>query len=89
MQMDIEQSIQKPIWQGQEHSQEEYNHGNLQQKEELYLETDAIGVGLGVSLMQVRDGIKFSKNEVSDNAVMQPVTFTSKNQTVAETHYSN
>ena len=50
----------------------------------LNLETDALGVGLGISLPQVKDRMQFSRNETPDNAALQPIAFTSKSLTCAE-----
>ena len=37
-------------------------------KEQLYLETDVLGVGLKTSLLQVRDGRQFPGDKASDNS---------------------
>ena len=50
------------------------------EKEQLYLETDASGVGLGASPLQARDGMWFST--VANTIHKQSLTS-------AETHYSN
>ena len=47
-------------------------------KRQLYVETDVLGVGLGESLLQVRDGMHFRMNEAANNAAPWPVAFTSK-----------
>ena len=36
-------------------------------KEPIYLETDTSGVGQGAGLLQVRDGMQFPRDEVTDN----------------------
>ena len=59
------------------------------EKEQLYLETDVSGVGLGAGLLQVRDDMQFSRNEVPDNAVLWPVAFMTKGITSTKTCYSN
>ena len=59
------------------------------EKAQLYLETEASGEGLGVSLLQVRDRMQFPRNEAPDNAVLWPIAFVSKSLTNAETCYSN
>ena len=46
--------------------------------EQLYLESQALGAGLGVGLLQVSDVMLFPRNEAPDNAVLQPIAFTSK-----------
>ena len=58
-------------------------------KEQLYPETDALGVDLGASLLQMRDDMLFPKNEAPVNAMMWPVAFVSKSIISAETCYSN
>ena len=57
--------------------------------EHLYLETDVLGVSFRASLLQVRDGMKFPKDEACNNIEPQPIAFTSKSLTSAETWYSN
>ena len=56
-------------------------------KDLLYLETDALGVGLAASLLQVRDRMQFPENEALDNAALQSIAFRSKSLTRAETQY--
>ena len=58
------------------------------EKEQLYLEIDASGVGLGASLLELRDGMWFARNEVPDNAVIWPTAFAGKSLISAETWYS-
>ena len=59
------------------------------EKEQLYLETDALGIILGESLLQVRVGIWLPRNEASDNPVLCPIAFASKSLSNIETDYSN
>ena len=59
------------------------------QKEQLYLETNALGVSLGAGLVQVRDRPQYPKNDAPDSATLWPVIFVSKRLTSGETHYSN
>ena len=53
--------------------------------EQLYLETDASDVGLGASVLQVRDGMQFPRKEALDSAVLWPIAFSRKGLTSAET----
>ena len=45
------------------------------EKEQWYIETDALGAGLGINLLQVRDGMQFPGNEAPDDEVLQPTVF--------------
>ena len=40
------------------------------EKEELYLETDVLGVSLRASFLQVRDGKWFPKDEAPENVAL-------------------
>ena len=42
-------------------------------KEQLYLETDKSGAGLGASLVQARDCMWFPRNKMSDNTALWPI----------------
>ena len=59
------------------------------EKEQLYIETDALGAGLGACLWQAMDGMWFPRNEAYDNVALQIIAFMSKSLTTAETHSSN
>ena len=59
------------------------------EKEQLYLEQDVLGVGLAASLLQVRDGMQFTRNEAPDSVALWPKAFASKSITSAGTHCSN
>ena len=58
------------------------------EKEQLYLETDASDIGLDASLLQVRDGIQLSRNGALQNKVLWPIAFASKSLTYMETHHT-
>ena len=55
----------------------------------LYLETDALGVNLGTTLLKVKDGMNCGHDEVPDNTTLHPTAFASKTLSHAEWHYSN
>ena len=55
----------------------------------LCLETDASRMGLGVALLQMRDGVTCQKDIAPDNTILQPIAFISKSLTHAEHRYSN
>ena len=44
----------------------------------LYLGTDTSGIGLGISLLQMREGMNCGHDEVPDNVTICPTAFTSK-----------
>ena len=54
----------------------------------LYLGTDASGIGLGVRLLQVRDGMNCGHEKVPDNAVLDPIAFATKSLSSAGWYYS-
>ena len=56
---------------------------------QMYLETDALGVGLRASLLQTRDEVRFPKNEAPNNVALWPVGSVSKILTSTKTQYSN
>ena len=58
------------------------------EKEPLYLETDASGVGLGPGLLQVRDRMNYPADAVPNNTKMRPTEFASMSLSSIETHYS-
>ena len=58
------------------------------EKEHLYLEIDASSIGLGASLLQVRNRIQFPRHEASHNAAIWLIAFVSKSLTSSETQYS-
>ena len=55
----------------------------------LYLETGALGVSLGARLVQVRAGMNCGHDEISDNATLHLIAFTSKILLSTKQHYSN
>ena len=55
----------------------------------LYLETDASGVGLGVTLLQLHNNTACQKGMAPDNTNLHPIAFASKSLTGAERRYSN
>ena len=87
--MEWQQHLPKPIQNSEDYYQKECNSGILQQEEQLYLETKALGISVGASLVQVRDGLQFLRNEVPNNATLRQIAFVNKSLTSAETHYSN
>ena len=50
----------------------------------LYLETDASGVGLRASLLQLCDKTTCQKDRVPDNIILHPIAFVSKSSTGIE-----
>ena len=59
------------------------------EKEQLYVETNDSGVGLGASVLQAKDDLQFPSNEAPGKAVLWPVISVIKSLTSAETHHSN
>ena len=59
------------------------------EKEQLYLEADVLGVRLGGCLLQARDRMQFLMDETTDSAVLLKIAFTSKSLRSAENHYNN
>ena len=55
----------------------------------LYLETDAYGVGLEAGLLQVREGMNYGCDEVTDNMTLCPTAFASTSMMTAEWQDSN
>ena len=55
----------------------------------LYLETDASGVGLAATPLQVRDNLDCGYDETPEIAMLQPIVFASKSLSSAECKCSN
>ena len=55
----------------------------------LYIETDVSGVGLEIVLLQTRSKTSCHRDEVLDNSILRPITFSSKSVTRAENGNSN
>ena len=81
--MDMEQHISKPIWQSQEHHQEECNHGILQWKVTNLLGNKYAGCGSRRNVFWVLG------SETPNSVVLQQMAFASKSLSSAETCYSN
>ena len=47
-------------------------------REQLYLDMDALGVGLGSSHWQVRDRKQIQRTEAPNNGAVQPIVFGGK-----------
>ena len=47
----------------------------------LYLETDASGIGLSITLLQTKDGMTCPKDTPPDDTILRPITFASKGLT--------
>ena len=55
----------------------------------LYLETDAPGVELGVSLLQTRNCTSCPRDTAPENNILRPIAFASKSLSSTEKRYSN
>ena len=55
------------------------------ENEQLCLETDVLGVGVRVSLLQVRDRMWFLRNKALNNAAPRPPVCVNKRLTCVET----
>ena len=80
--------------------QELYDRATSLVKEDMYmkyynvrkplnLEMDTSGVGLGTTLLHVRDDLSCRYDEVPDNAMLWHITFASKNVPSTDQWYSN
>ena len=90
----------KPSWTWNKSYQQIYNKAKsiikkdmcmkfYNKKKELFLETDALGVGLGAALLQLRDNTAWQQGTAPDNTILQPIVFASKSLTGAESRYIN
>ena len=50
----------------------------------LYLETKASGIGLGATLLQMRDGAMCPRNIAPNNTILRPIAFVHKSLTSRE-----
>ena len=55
----------------------------------LYLEADALRVGLRAALLQTEGGTSYHRDEAPDNNILRTVTFLSKSLSALERRYSN
>ena len=55
----------------------------------MYLETDASGEGLGVSLLQTRSGTSCPRDTALDNTILRPIAFASKSPSSTKKRYSD
>ena len=58
-------------------------------REPLYLEADALRVGLGTGLLQMWDNLNCGCDEAPDNTMFWLITFPSKSLSSMEQQYSN
>ena len=90
MQINMEQHRPKPIQQrAKSITKKNTTMVFHNEKEQLYLGRDALGVGLGAGLLKVRDGMQFQRNEAPNNAALWPIVFMKKSLTSTETQYTN
>ena len=78
MWMDLQQHLLQPIQQSQNIIKKNATMVFYNEKEQLYLETDASGVGLGASVLHMRDRMWFPRNEAPDRSVLWQIVFASK-----------
>ena len=90
----------KSAWNWNESYQQTYNKAKsnikkdmcmkfYNENKELFLETDASGVGLRAALLQLRDNTTWQQGTAPDNTMLWPIAFASKSLTGAESGYSN
>ena len=87
--MDMECIISTAIWQNKILIKAEMCMKFYDDTKLLYLETDASSIGLGATLLQLRDNTGYQKDTAPDNSILCPITFVSKILTGAEWRYSN
>ena len=59
------------------------------EKEPLYFEIDALGVGLVAGLLHVRNETHFPQDKAPEKISLHPIAFVSKGLSSAEVRYSN
>ena len=89
MWMDLEQHVSRIVWQGQNVIKKNMTMTFYNKKQQLYLDTDVLGVILRASLLHVRDKISLPRNEAANNAALYPIPFTSKRLTSTEICFGN
>ena len=58
------------------------------EKQPLYLGTDASGVGPGAGLLQGREGVSCPRNPTPVNTLLRPIAFVNQSQLTTETQYN-
>ena len=84
MWLDLEQNVSKLTWQSQKNVIMAFYIA-----QQPYWGINVIAVSLDTSLLQVRDGMWFPRNERPDNAALWPIVFASKSLAGMETCCSN
>ena len=66
--MDVEQHIATLYERAKAIIKKDTSMAYCNEKEQLFLEMDVLGVDLSASLLHMRDKMQFSKNEIANNA---------------------